>query len=119
MTRRRVVAGLVILALIAALTIGLWPRGPTEEGQRNMRLARADRTILVGMTRGEVEQLLQCPPDERLADGSVERWTTRGHFGHTVTVWYEGGKVSRVEGRTWRSKPDPSIWDDVRHRLGL
>ena len=119
MKRRRLVVGVVVLALVAGAVAALWPRGPSENEQRNMRLALADRKVRVGMTASEVEQLLQCPPDERVEGGAVERWTTRGHFGHTVTVWYEGGKVVRVEGRTWHSKPDPSVWDDLRDRLGL
>jgi hypothetical protein len=118
MGRRRVVIGLGVLALVAAAVV-LWPRGPSETQQRNMRLALADRKIHAGMTAGEVEELLQCPPDEQAEGGAVQRWTTRGHFGHTVTVWYESGKVSRVEGRTWRSRPEPSVWDDLRDRLGL
>src|SRR3954470_19500475 len=109
MRRRRAIVGVVGLALAGA-AVALWPRGPTEDEQRNMRLALADRKIQVGMTAAEVEGLLQCPPDEQAEGGAVERWTTRGHFGHTVTVWYEGGKVSQVEGRTWRSRPEPSAW---------
>jgi hypothetical protein len=118
MRRRRVLVGAVVLAL-AAVAVAFWPRGPTKNERRNQRLALADRTVQVGMTAGEVEQLLGCPPDERADGGAVERWTTRGHFGHTVTVWYEGGTVRRVEGRTWRSRPAPSVWDDLRDRLGL
>jgi hypothetical protein len=119
MKRWRLLVGLVALVLTAAGAAFLWPRGPSEDEKRNMRLALADRTVKVGMTPGEVEQLLGGAPDERVEDGKVERWTTRGHFGHTVTVRYENGRVAAVEGRTWRSKPDPSLGDDIRDRLGL
>ena len=118
MRRRRVTIGLVVLALVGA-TAALWPRGPTEDELHNRRLAVADRTVQVGMTASEVERLLGCPPDERADGGAVERRTTRGHFGRTVTIRYENGRVASVEGRTWRSKPDPSLWDDLRARLGL
>jgi hypothetical protein len=114
MKRHRVVIGLFVVVAVVA-TIALWPRGPTEDDLRNERLATAHRTVQVGMTAGEVERLLACPPDERVEGGAVERWTTRGHFGHTVTVHYADGKVERVEGRTWRSRPEPSFWD----RLGF
>jgi len=119
MKRWRAIIGLVGVALVAVAVVALWPRGPTTDELRNQRLALADRTVRVGMTAAEVQQLLECPPDERADGGAIERWTSRGHFGHTVTVSYEGGKVSRVEGRTWRSKPEPSFWDDLRDRLGL
>ena len=119
MRRRRVVVGLVVLALVVVAAVVFWPRIPTEDELRNFRIASADRTVQVGMTAGEVERLLGCPPDEQTDNGTVERWTTRGHFGHTVTVRYVSGRVAAVEGRTWRSKPDPPLWDDLRTRLGL
>jgi|SRR6478752_456918 hypothetical protein len=119
MRQRRAIVGVGVLALAGFLAVVLWPRGVTEDDLRDQRLMFASRTIQVGMTPGEVEQVLLCPPDEVTGDGSLARWTTRGHFGHTVTVEYENGRVKHVEGRTWRSKPDPSLWDDLRCRLGL
>jgi len=118
MRRRRVIIGLVGLALAGA-TAAVWPRGPSEDEMRNRRLALADRTVQVGMTMDEVERLLECPPDVWADGGTVERRSTRGHFGHTVTIRYENGRVAAVEGRTWRSKPDPSLWENLRSRLGL
>ena len=118
MGRRRTTIGLVVLALAGAAAV-LWPRGPTEDELHNRRLAHAARTVQVGMTNDEVERLLGCPPDEWADGGTVERRTTRGHFGHTVTIRYANGWVASVDGRTWQSKPDPSIWDDLRARLGL
>jgi hypothetical protein len=118
MRRRRVFIGLVVVAIVAVVA-ALWPDGPSKDAERNLRLRRADRTIRVGMTAAAVTELLGCEPDERADDGSVERWTTRGHLGHTVTVEYESGRVKHVEGRTWRSRPEPSWWDGLVDRLGL
>ena len=123
MKRKLRIAMLVGLAAVVGIfAIVLRPRDPAlsqEDFARNMRLTRSSEHVSAGMTPAEVETALQCSPDERDSETGVERWHTRGHLGHTVTVRYESGRVTKIENRTWRSKPEDSWWDTLRDRLGI
>lgn len=123
MKRKLRIAWLVgLAALVGIAAIVIQSRDPAlseEDIARNQRLLFSSKRVSAGMTPTEVETALQCSPDERDSETGVERWHTRGHLGHTVTVHYENGRVTKIENWTWHSRPDPSWWDNIRDRFGV
>jgi hypothetical protein len=119
--KRRTVlfVGLAVFAALAAVVALSYPSPPQEDHERTRRLMKAYDLVVVGMTPSEVEAALGCPPDQLEEGGAVELRTTTGYIGHTVTLWYVNGRVSKVEARTWRSRRELTRWERFEDWIGL
>jgi hypothetical protein len=119
MKRRRVAVGLVVLALVAVVTIALWPRGtrPCRDTFEQVR---------EGMTYDEVRTSVGAPPGvytdrEYLpllltgGGGGCERWAADDG---QLIVWFDDhGRACRVAVHD--PEPDGRSWlDRFRARLG-
>jgi outer membrane protein assembly factor BamE (lipoprotein component of BamABCDE complex) len=121
MRRRRVIAGLVVLAIVTVAAVALWPRGP--------RPCRATfEQVREGMTNDEVCATVGGPPGSYTdafyyveIDSDAER---------LPSMWCADDAVLAVDfgidGRAVRidlMEPDvfyrPSLFDRLRARLGL
>jgi hypothetical protein len=126
MRRRRVIVGLVVLAMVAVVAVIVWPRGPRP-------CRETFDQVRAGMTRDEVIATVGRSPDylfgqywgwpqKEFADGrdSGAGWYTAEA---TYQVWFDrDGGACAVEALP--ANPDrPSDWDRfidrLRARLGL
>jgi len=109
----------LVVGIVAFVLHSRDPVVSDEDIARNTRLMFSSQHAKSGMTPSEVATALESAPDERDPETGVERWHTRGHLGHTVTIYYENGRVTKIENRTWKSRPELSWWDNIRDRLGF
>jgi hypothetical protein len=116
MRRRRVIAGLVVLALVGVAAVMLWPRGP--------RPSRATfEQVREGMTFEEVCATVGGPPGD-YSDGGVS--TIHTHW-HPPDMWWAEDGVLGVrfgdDGRAWQVIVTDGLplsrWFRLRARLGL
>ena len=117
MRRRRVIAGLVVVALAVGLTVWLWPR-PTGP-----RLATFQQ-VQPGMTRAEVYDALGGPPGDYTDLGF-----TYAVPSHRTEFWVANDGMLTVkygdDGRVAKATTEPlalsrsRFWARLRARLGL
>jgi hypothetical protein len=120
MRRRRVVVGLVVLALVAVAAVALWPRGP--------RPCRATfEQVQYGRTFEEVCATVGGPPGDYSDGYSCMMWMGGPRAGRT---WLSDDGELYAEfdatGRVTHAHADracrgikPPLWDRMLARLGL
>jgi hypothetical protein len=120
MRRRRLIVGLVVLALVAAAAV-LWPRGPKP--------CRATfEQVREGMTYDEVCAAVGAPPGD-YSDGYCLH--SRYGFGYKAHQWWlandgelfvefgEDGTAVAVSARPAERLPEPPALNRLRARIGL